>query len=93
MGRGLRCASAQLAGLAALLRPGSACWVRHEHATNPLFADPEAKPVVSPKVHDPFDAARPDEAADTLYGRTNVFVREVGPAAACSPFSTCSAVL
>lgn len=77
MGRGLRCASAHAAGLAALLRPGAACWVRHEHATNPLFADPEAKPVVSPKAHDPFDAARPDEAADTLYGRTNVFVREV----------------
>ena len=78
MGRGLRCTSAQVAGLAALLRPGTACWVRQEHATNPLFVDPETKLVVSPKAHDPFDAARPDETGDTLYGRTNVFVREVG---------------
>ena len=84
MGRGVRCGSARVAGLAALLRPGATCWVRQEHAAHPLFAEPEAKPVVSPRVHDPFDAARPDANADTLYGRTNHFVREVGPVASCS---------
>lgn len=57
-------------GLATLLRT-----VRHQHALHPLFADSETAPV-SPKVHDSFDTAQPDAAGDTLYGKTNVFVRE-----------------
>jgi hypothetical protein len=60
-------------GLGLLLRTDSG--LRHQHSLHPLFADPETAPV-SPKVHDSFDAAKPDAAADTLYGKTNVFVRE-----------------
>jgi hypothetical protein len=60
-------------GLGLLLRTDFG--LRHQHSLHPLFADPETAPV-SPKVHDSFDAAKPDAAADTLYGKTNVFVRE-----------------
>lgn len=75
-GRGLHASLKGAPPVAALLRLGTG-WLRHEHNQHPLFAEPETKPI-GPRVHDTFDTAKPDAAPDTLYGKTNVFVREVG---------------